>query len=103
MVIHNATFIVKREDEQKLIEWLKEFTLGVSPGLGTNPRISVMREAGGVRAHEGEAASVAYQMEFPDEKSAKAWNAEQFNRIADTFVSLFGADAMAFTSLFEVV
>ena len=103
MIIHNATFIVRRDDEDKLIEWLKEFTLGISSGKGFNPRISVMREAGGVRSHEADAASVAYQMEFPDEKSAKDWSADQFEVIARTFSSLFGAEAMVFTSLFEVV
>lgn len=103
MVIHNASFIVRKEDEPRLIEWLKEFTLGISRGEGTNPRISVMREAGGQRHDEADAASVAYQMEFPDEKSAKDWSLTQFERIASTFVSLFGTEALVFTSLFEVI
>lgn len=103
MVIHNASFIVRKEDESRLIEWLKEFINGISRGEGTTPRVSVMREAGGQRHDEADTASVAYQMEFPDEISAKDWSATQFDSLATTFVSLFGADAMVFTSLFEVI
>ena len=104
MVIHNATFMVRRELESELVLWLKSETAGMSRGEGFNPRISAMREAGGVRNHEADAASVAFQMEFEDEKGALEWRSTAFDALAGKFIGRFGTnEAMVFTSLFEVV
>jgi len=104
MVIHNATFMVRRDLEGDLVLWLKGETAGLSYYTGKNPRISAMREAGGIRSHEADAASVAFQVEFPDEEEALRWRAEVFTPLAGRFTSRFGSEeSMAFTSLFEVV
>lgn len=103
MIIHNATFIGRRELEKEILEWLKIHSHGIEDETGKNPRISVMREAGGVRAAETDTASIAYQIEFPDEETAKAWNISVFESLALKFTERFGGDNMVFTSLFEVV
>ena len=104
MIIHNATFMIERERESEVILWLKkEIAAPGHTGNGCNPRVSAMREAGGVSHKEAEAASIAYQVEFPDEKSAREWNRTIFSSLADAFILKFGQQTMVFTSLFEVI
>ena len=104
MIIHNATFMIEKEREADVILWLKKeiATPGFTDG-GCNPRVSAMREAGGVNHKEAEAASIAYQVEFPDEKTARNWSMSAFNKLAEAFTNRFGQQTMVFTSLFEVV
>ena len=109
MIIHNATFMVRKELESDLILWLKAEIAKLANsthagmGEGTNPRVSAMREAGGVSHEHADAASVAFQVEFPTEASAKIWSERSFNPLAAAFDSKFGPEGMVFTSLFEVV
>lgn len=103
MTIHNATFMVERHREADVILWLKQELTTLHRAAGTAPRISAMREAGGVSAEHADAASVAFQMEFPDHESAKAWSLTVFNELAARFEKQFAPDAMVFTSLFEVI
>ncbi len=109
MIIHNATFMVRREMEAEVILWLKgeiaKLEAGDKAGMGegTNPRVSAMREAGGVSHEHADAASVAFQVEFPSVAAAKLWGERSFERLASAFDSKFGPEGMVFTSLFEVV
>ena len=108
MIIHNATFMVRKDLENDLILWLKE-KIGrlesgnAGMGEGCNPRVSAMREAGGVSHIHADAASVAFQVEFPSETTAKIWAERAFNPLAAEFDEKFGPEGMVFTSLFEVV
>ncbi|MBD5237605.1 MAG: DUF4286 family protein [Bacteroidales bacterium] len=101
MTIHNATFMVRKEQEADVILWLKGEKIDLANGC--NPRVSAMREAGGIRHDQADAASIAYQVEFPDEKSAKDWSNGPFSELANKFDGKFGPEGMVFTSLFEVV
>lgn len=109
MIIHNATFMVRKEEENALILWLKqeiarmEIASEAEMGEGKNPRVSAMREAGGISHEHADAASVAFQMEFPSIESAKIWSERSFNPLAAAFDKEFGPEGMAFTSLFEVI
>ncbi|MBD5189446.1 MAG: DUF4286 family protein [Bacteroidales bacterium] len=109
MIIHNATFMVRKEMEAEVILWLKGEIAGLmndelaGMGEGTNPRVSAMREAGGVSHEHADAASVAFQVEFPSLHAAKIWSERSFNKLADAFGEKFGPEGMVFTSLFEVV
>lgn len=108
MVIHNATFMVRKELENDLILWLKGEIARMEGGKagmgeGCNPRVSAMREAGGVSHLHADAASIAFQVEFPSEASAKIWAERAFNPLVVAFDDKFGPEGMVFTSLFEVV
>lgn len=108
MIIHNATFMVRKEMEAEVILWLKgeiaKMETGDNAGMGEgfNPRVSAMREAGGVSHEHADAASVAFQVEFPSVSSAKIWSERSFEKLAADFDSKFGPEGMVFTSLFEV-
>lgn len=100
--------MVRKELESDLILWLKSEIArmeGAVAGMGEgcNPRVSAMREAGGVSHEHADAASVAFQVEFPSEASARIWAERSFNPLAAAFDKRFGPEGMAFTSLFEVV
>lgn len=109
MIIHNSTFMIRKEREGDVISWLKK-ELGIdsrnTPDCKTgglvNPRISAMREAGGISHEHADAASVAFQSEFEDVPSALAWRERVFNPLAERFSSVFGEESMVFCSLFEV-
>ncbi len=109
MIIHNATFMVRRDLEADLVGWLKEQLAAMQSegvarmGEGCNPRVSAMREAGGISHHHADAASVAFQIEFPDIPSAKIWSDRSFTPLAEAFTSRYGEESMAFTSLFEIL
>ena len=113
MVIHNASFMMEREMEEKFVSWLRSeleaagITGGKagqeSGGCALHPRISAMREAGGVDYREAEAQSVAFQVEFPTVGEAKAWNRDVFSTLAARFEEKFGPQAMVFTSIFEEI
>lgn len=107
MIIHNATFMTERSHEKEVITWLKERLADMESrgGLcgGWNPRISAMREAGGISHEEAEAASIAFQVEFEDSAAARLWSAREVTPLAAAFTSRFGVESMVFTSLFEVV
>ncbi|MDE6027302.1 MAG: DUF4286 family protein [Muribaculaceae bacterium] len=109
MIIHNATFMVRKEMEAEVILWLKgkiarmENDAVAGMGEGKNPRVSAMREAGGVSHEHADAASLSFQVEFPSAASAKIWGERSFQKLAADFDSKFGPEGMVFTSLFEVV
>ncbi len=119
MVIHNATFMVRKELEADVILWLKGKIAkmeanssalsemrkedGIELEEGINPRVSAMREAGGVSHEHADAASIAFQVEFPSAEAARLWSKRSFERLASEFDSKFGTEGMVFTSLFEVV
>lgn len=109
MIIHNATFMVEKERESEVILWLKgeiarmEKSSDAAMGEGRNPRVSAMREAGGVSHEHADAASIAFQVEFPDMAAAKIWGERSFGKMADAFTAKFGQQTMVFTSLFEVI
>lgn len=103
MVIHNATFMVLPDKEGELILWLKGEIASMSLADGRAPRVSAMREAGGISHRQAEAASVAFQVEFDDIDRARTWGKEEFAALADAFSARFGADSMVFTSIFEIV
>lgn len=101
--------MVRKELESDLILWLKEEILKLQTsetagmGEGDHPRVSAMREAGGVSHEHADAASVAFQVEFPSVNSAKIWGDRIFQKLAGAFDAKFGPEGMVFTSLFEVV
>lgn len=113
MVIHNASFMMEREMEEEFVSWLRAeldaagITGGTSGqesgGCALHPRMSAMREAGGVDYREAEAQSVAFQVEFPTVGEAKAWSRDVFSTIAARFEEKFGPQAMVFTSIFEEI
>lgn len=107
MVIFNSTFMVRKELESDVILWLKGEIIKLQGaggfGEGCNPRVSAMREAGGVSHEHADAASVAFQVEFPGISSAKEWEQSRFGTLAMEFDGKFGPEGMVFTSFFEVV
>lgn len=115
MVIHNASFMMEREKEKEFVSWLRREleSAGIigttdeygreSGGFSLRPRVSAMREAGGVDYREAEAQSVAFQVEFSTVGEAKEWNRDVFSTIAARFEEKFGPQAMVFTSIFEEI
>ena len=107
MIIHNATFMIDKRREAEGISWLKTAVASMEEkkqlGTGRYPRLSAMREAGGVSHEQAEAASIAFQVEFDNVDQARLWNRGAFSELADDFSVRFGHDAMVFTSLFEVI
>ncbi len=103
MIIFNSTFMVRKELEAEVILWLKGEIAKLELGEGCNPRVSAMREAGGVSHEHADAASIAFQVEFPSAEAAKSWSRASFEPLASAFDSVFGPEGMVFTSLFEVV
>lgn len=101
MLIHNATFMMECRREAEFIEWFKENL----PALGSlsNPRLSCMREAGGIDYRHAEAQSVAFQTEFSDIEQAHAWSESKFASLAANFEEKFGPQAMVFVSIFEAM
>ena len=100
-VIHNATFMMEVEREEEFINW---FRLQI-PRLGSlaAPRLSSMREAGGIDYSHAEAQSVAFQCEFLSAKEALQWRNETFSEVASEFMARFAPNAMVFTSIFEEI
>lgn len=104
MIIHNATFMLRKELEEDVLLWLKGMMCAMDLGAGSNPRISAMREAGGVSHHHADAASIAFQVEFPSIEQAKEWAAGPFEELSERFTARYGGEeSMVFTSLFEVI
>ena len=107
MIIHNATFMLDKRRETEAVNWLKTAVSSMEEknqlGLGRYPRLSAMREAGGVSHEQAEAASIAFQVEFDNADHARVWNRGAFSSLAEDFSHRFGPDAMVFTSLFEVL
>lgn len=103
MFIHNATFMIEKEREQEFLKWLvaRVDRLVTPPAL--NPRLSTMREAGGLDYQQAEAQSVAFQLEFPDFGTASLWRADRFEPVAKEFAEHFGPNAMTFCSIFEQI
>ncbi len=99
--------MTEKSREAAAIAWLKEkiadMTRRDAFGGGWNPRISAMREAGGISHEEADAASIAFQVEFEDAGSARSWSLREISALAEEFARRFGAESMVFTSLFEVV
>lgn len=97
--------MIEREHESAFIAWLRsEISNLVIPGAPqdpANPRLTSMREAGGVDYLEAEAQSVAFQVEFDHIHEARKWNRETFADLAAKFEEKFGPQAMVFTSIFE--
>lgn len=80
--------MIEREREAEFIGWLRseiktmgEFSLPEGP---CRPRLSAMREAGGVDYREAEAQSVAFQVEFDDIEAARKWSRGVFANLAAT-------------------
>ena len=103
MIIHNATFMIEKEREGEFVKWLAERLDSVIEPPALNPRVSAMREAGGVDYRQAEAQSVAFQLEFPTLETARDWSSRKFGPLAAEFAEAFGPNAMAFTSLFETI
>lgn len=94
--------MMRVEREQEFLRWFKSELL-TPKGELINPRLSAMREAGGVDYREAEAQSIAWQVEFANIEAAKEWSARHFAGIAARFEEHFGPDAMVFTSYFEQI
>lgn len=101
MIIHNATFMIVKERESEFVDWFRE-NVGMLGEL-RDPRLSAMREAGGVDYRQAEAQSVAFQCEFASIGEARLWSAGRFAELAALFEERFGPEAMVFTSLFEIL
>lgn len=101
MVIHNATFMAEHKDECSLIAWLRG-RIKAMEGL-RSPRLSAMREAGGVDSSQAECVSISFQCEFTSEADALKWREERLAPTADDFMAEFGPNAMIFTSIFEII
>ena len=100
--------MIEREREAEFVAWLRprvEELTGVAAdcvaGAPMRPRVSAMREAGGVDYRQAEAQSVAFQVEFDDIETARRWSREQFATVAADFEEKFGPQAMVFVSIFE--
>lgn len=99
MIIHNATFMMPLEREADFLPWLRSRIAGMAPLC--NPRVSAMREAGGIDYRHAEAQSVAFQTEFESMDAARAWSASAFADLAVAFDEEYGPQAMVFVSMFE--
>lgn len=97
--------MMEREMEGEFVAWLREELKGLAGADGRSglrsPRISAMREAGGVDYRQAEAQSVAFQTEFHTVEDARRWSREVFSALAARFEEKFGPQAMVFTSIFE--
>ena len=101
MYIHNVTFMILPGREKELLGWLSGRLDSIVVPPAVNPRVSTMREAGGVSCRDAEAQSVAFQLEFPTFDEARRWGAEVLPEVSGEFVRCFGPDAMTFASIFE--
>lgn len=93
--------MIECEREEAFIRWFRTRL----PQLGklTSPRLSAMREAGGIDYTHAEAQSVAFQCEFASVEEAMKWRNEIFSEVAADFMSQFSPNAMVFTSIFEEI
>lgn len=99
--------MIEREREAEFITWIRARIAGMTftvNGAGPlNPRLSAMREAGGVDYRHAEAQSIAFQVEFADIETARKWSAGVLADTVALFEGKFGPQAMAFASIFELV
>lgn len=93
--------MIVKEREAEFVAWFREKVEML--GDMRNPRLSAMREAGGVDYRQAEAQSVAFQCEFDSLGKARLWSAGRFAELAALFEEKFGPEAMVFTSLFEIL
>lgn len=93
--------MIDRHREAEFIHWLRSEMSGLGPLL--NPRLSAMREAGGIDYTLAETQSVALQSEFDNVTEATLWRDTCFADLAVAFTEKFGPEAMVFTSIFEAI
>ena len=87
------------ELERPFLSWLE----GELAGSPVKPRVSVMREAGGVDYRHAEAQTVAVQWECPTLEAGRRWRDGGFSELAAKAESVFPAQLMIFTSIFKVI
>ncbi len=102
MYIFNTTFMLLPGGEGILLELLTPVVAICREG-GLNPRVSVMKEAGGAPASKEEASSVAFQVEFNNLDDLRHWEKGENKILTDKFTDIFAPEAMTFTSVFETV
>lgn len=100
MLIHNATFMVAPERGAEFIDWF--VPLARKAGPEGKYRVSVMRQAGGTAATDGQALSVAFQAEFESMAEIGEWTGKRLRPLVAAFERRFAPEAMVFTSVFEV-
>lgn len=106
MIIHNASFMIEREREPELTDWLRAEIGSIAFGdskAPADPKLSAMREAGGVDYRKAEAQTVAFQVMFRTIEEARSWSKTVFADIAARFEEKFAPQALVFTSIFELL
>jgi len=105
MLIANTTFMMLHEREPEFLDWFRMQLPIITDARwgGVNPRLSAMRQAGGIDHTQAEAQSVAFQMEFGRREDLDRWNKAPLANVAADFEEKFGPEAMVFSSIFEIL
>ena len=103
MVNLNVSFVIRREDEGRFVEWMGECLRSLDSKLPGACEISAMREAGGIDYSEMEAHTVACRWTFPTLEEAKKMQRDTLPGIVSEFQTRFSPEGMAFASLFEAI
>lgn len=93
--------MIDREHEREFTEWFRKVCVGLEPMRA--PRLTAMREAGGIDYTQADAQSMAFQCEFESREDARRWAAEKLAPVAAAFEEMFGPQAMVFASMFETI
>lgn len=102
MYILNITFMMVPESEPRFRELIAP-TVSHCREDGLNPRLSRMREAGGVEAAADEALSIAFQIELPTIEEARRWHGILEASAVAEFIEAFAPEAITFASIFETI
>ena len=103
MYIQNISFIIVRERERELLDWLEDNKTVLTGTGGINHRLSILRETAGASDVTAEAQTIAFQAEFCDMKALRAWMDNSIHPLIIQFETKFGPEAVAFTSVFETL
>ncbi len=95
--------MIEREREGEFVRWLRGELAGLGLADAPGARVTAMREAGGVDYREADGQTVAFQLEFQDIEAARKWGSDVFAPLSARFEKGFGPNALAFTSVFEMV
>lgn len=101
MLIHNATFMISPSRGEEFVDWF--LPLARKAGPEGKCRVSVMRQAGGTAASDGQALSFAFQAEFDTMAEIEDWSARRLRPLVAAFERRFAPEAMVFTSVFETL
>lgn len=104
MYTYNITFVVGREKEEQLLQYIRQ---NLIPGIfnpespAKNPELKKVVEAGGEKPDEDHGLSIALAATFSSEEEAHLWNDHILLPALGDFHLKFGQHALFFVTLLE--